>query len=88
MSEVTSQDLYRSVLILRFIAWFLVGVVVSVALVVVIAPSDVVLLVALAIASGAVRVQEGQFGPRLTPMLIGVGAFSSYTLIWVLTLGS
>jgi hypothetical protein len=88
MSQAAQQPMDRMVFTLRVVAWFLVGLVSSAALVVVIPPLDAVLLLSLVVTTVWFRLHEGYFGQRLLATLFGVVAFSSYTLIWVLLPGT
>jgi hypothetical protein len=86
MSQTAQQPMDRTVFTLRVVAWFLVGLLASAALVVVIPPLDAVLLLSLVVVTVWFRLREGHFGPRLAATLFGAIAFSTYTLIWVLFL--
>ena len=88
MSQVARQQVDRPVRVLRAVTGFLVGLVASAVLVVVIPPLSAVLLVALLVAVGLVRVRTGRFTVGLTATLLGVLTFSIYTLIWVLALSN
>ena len=88
MSQIARQQVERPVWILYGVTGFLVGLVASTALVVVIPPLDAVLLIALLVAAGLVRVRTGRFTAGLTATLLGVLTFSVYALIWVLALGT
>lgn len=87
MSQVAQSQIDRSVLALRVAAWFLIGLVISVALVVVSPPLIVPLLLALSGTTIALRLRRGRFSQRLASMLLGVVALSLYTLTWMLTTG-
>ena len=84
MSQVAQQQVDRNVVVLRLITWFLAGVVVSAIFVVVVPPLEVLLLLASATATVAIRVRDGRFGLRSMAMLMGAVVISIYTLIWIL----
>ena len=84
MSQVAQQQVDRNVVVLRAITWFLAGAAGSVILVVVVPPLDVLLLLASATATVAIRVRDERFGLRSMAMLMGAVVISIYTLIWVL----
>lgn len=88
MDHVAQQRADRPVLLFCLIAWFLGGLVASAVLVVVIPPLDLLLLLTLVVANMTIRVRKGRFSPSLAGMVLGVLAFSIYTLVWALTLGS
>jgi len=88
MGQFAQRQIVGPALALQVLAWFLIGLVSSAALVVVIPPLDALLLVALILTTVWFRQREGGFTPRLVPTLAGVIAFSTYTLIWVLLLGT